>query len=171
MILWVESASQLRLDSQEREIIWCNKQQSDSLRLRRPGQIIFVEPRRGNVLKNSGLLKVLPFRLRNSDIVCAQTRQIGLDADQLLWFCIRQRTQQGRVHHAENCGRRTNAQCHCQNGNDSNPGRFAEHPQTETYILYQNVDEIASDRFATFFLEPLMASELDPCAAFCFSAC
>src|SRR5204862_6945291 len=73
MILWVESASQLRLDGQERKIIWCNKNKSDSRRLRRPGQIIFVEPRRGNVLKNSGLLKVPPFRLRNSDIVCAQT--------------------------------------------------------------------------------------------------
>src|SRR5437762_11919234 len=102
MILWVESASQLRLDGQEREIIWCNKQKSYSRRLRRPGQIIFVEPRRGNVLKNSGLLNVPPFRLRNSDIVCAQTCQIGLDDDQLLSLCILQRTQQRRLHHAEN---------------------------------------------------------------------
>jgi len=48
------------------------------------------------------------------------------------------------------------------------PGRFAEHPQTETYILYQNVDEVSGDRFPAFFLEPLMAPELDPRATLGF---
>src|SRR5882724_10485164 len=117
------------------------------------------------------MLKVLPFRFGNSNVVRTDSEKIILNAYQLLRLRVGQRFQQRRVHHAENRGRSTNAHCHCQNGNDSNPERFAEHPQTETYILYQNVDEIASDRFAAFFLEPLMATELDPCAAFCFSAC
>jgi len=51
-------------------------------------------------------------------------------------------------------------QCHRQYGSGGKPGRFAQHPQTETHILYQNVDEIAGDRFAAFFFESLMASDL-----------
>ena len=37
-----------------------------------------------------------------------------------------------------------------------------ERPETEAQILHQNVQKITGDRFAAFFFEPLMGSELDP---------
>jgi len=45
-----------------------------------------------------------------------------------------------------------------------------ERPQTEAQILNQNVDEVTGDRFAAFFLESLMTSELDPRATLSFDA-
>ncbi|HEX9383519.1 MAG TPA: hypothetical protein VF908_08975 [Gemmatimonadaceae bacterium] len=37
-----------------------------------------------------------------------------------------------------------------------------ERPETEAQILHQNVQKITGDRFAAFFFEPLLSSELDP---------
>ncbi|PYL96567.1 MAG: hypothetical protein DME27_09480 [Verrucomicrobia bacterium] len=37
-----------------------------------------------------------------------------------------------------------------------------ERPETEAQILHQNVQKITGDRFAAFFFEPFLASELDP---------
>ena len=46
---------------------------------------------------------------------------------------------------------------------DSREHRLSgERPETEAQILHQNVQKITGDRFAAFFFEPLMASELDP---------
>jgi hypothetical protein len=106
--------------------------------------------------------------LRYSDIPRAETGQIGLDTDQLLWLRVGQRTQQRRVYHAKNRSCRSNAQGDREDGDGGEPGRFPEHAQTEAKVLNKNVDKIPGDRFAAFLFESRFSSELDPRAAFCF---
>src|SRR5438270_10956810 len=116
------------------------------------------------------MLKILPFGLRYSDIPRADTGQIGLDTDQLLWLRVGQRTQQRRVYHAKNRSGRSNAEGNRQNGDRGEAGRFPKHPQTEAEVLEENVNKIAGDRIAAFLFESRFSAELDPRAAVCLGA-
>src|SRR5207253_10215430 len=141
----IESATEFRFHPQQRKVIRRDNKQPHPRWLGWAGQIIFVEPGRRNVFENSGLPEILPFGLRYSDIPCAETGQIGLDTDQLLWLRVGQRTQQRRVYHAKNRSCRSNTEGNRQDNNGSEPGRFPEHAQTEAKVLQENVDEIAGE--------------------------
>src|SRR5947208_16680729 len=129
MILWIETASQSRLHAQECKIIRRDNQQSHPRRLRRAGEIIFVEPGRRNVFENSGMLKIPPLRLGKSYILRADTGEITLNAYKLLRLRVRQWLQQRRVYQAKNRSCRSNAEGNRQNGDGGEPGRFPEHAQ------------------------------------------
>src|SRR5438309_3868094 len=161
MILWIETASQSRLHAQECKIIRRDDKQPHPRRLRRAGEIIFVEPGRRNVFENSGMLKILPLRLGKSYVLRADTGQIILNAYQLLRLRVRQRLQQRRVHHAKDCSGRSNAQGEREDDDCGEARRLAQHAKAETHVLYQSVDKIPGDRFPAFFFEALWAPELD----------
>ena len=66
VIVGIEDAAQLWLHVEHRKIIRGDKEQADTRRPRRAGEIIFIKPRWGNVLENAGVLEILPFGLRHS---------------------------------------------------------------------------------------------------------
>src|SRR5437588_11025631 len=115
MILWIETASQSRLHAQECKIIRRDDKQPHPRRLRRAGEIIFVEPGRRNVFENSGMLKILPLRLGKSYILRADTGKIILNAYESLRLRVRQWLQKRRVYHAKNRSCRFDTQGNRQN--------------------------------------------------------
>src|SRR5262249_8612153 len=113
VIARIKTPTQLRLHSQQFKIIWCNAHQANSRRLFRSREIIFVKPRRRNVLENSRTLQILPFGLRHSDIASADAGKIILNGYQLFGVWIRQRLQKRGINDSKDgrCGSNTERDC------------------------------------------------------------
>src|SRR6202030_4134430 len=90
MILGMEGAAQLWLYAEERKIIRRDKKNADVRWLRSAGEIVFVEPRRRDIFKNSRVLQILPFGLRHSYIPCPGPGEVSHDAHKLLRLRVRQ---------------------------------------------------------------------------------
>src|SRR4029077_9302562 len=82
------------------------------------------------------MLKVLPFRLRHSDVRCAEASKIILNAYQLLRVRVWQRPQQCSIDHRKDPGRGSNAQRHRDYRDESESRRFAELTQSELEIVH-----------------------------------
>ena len=139
MIIWMEGSAQLRFDAEELEIIRGDDQDADARRLRRAGEIVFIEPCWRNVFEDSGMLKVLPLGLGHSYIAGADAGEIVLDTDELVGLRIGQGMQECGVNNAEDRSCRTNAEGDRQDGDGGESGRLAQHAQGVANVLREVV--------------------------------
>ena len=143
-----------------------DQEYADAHRLRRCDEIVFVEPSRGDVVKNAGMLEVFPLRLRHPDILGPDARKIVLDADELLGLRIGERTQQRGIDDGENRGIGANAQGHGQDGDRREARRFAQGTKGVPDVLRQTIPPEP----ATGFVEVLFGVEFIAKGAPCSGA-
>jgi hypothetical protein len=85
--------------------------------------------------------------------------------DELPWIAHGERMQHQAIRHGEDRGVRADAEGEREYGDRGETRRFAQHAQAEAQVLNQGFKEMRALGFAAFFLELLVAAELEPGAS------
>ena len=148
----IEGASELGVNSQQREIRRRDDEQADARRRRRAREVVVVIPGRRDVLEDSRAREVLDLGIGHADVLGADARKVGLDADELLRPRIGQRVKQRRIDDAEDRGRGSDAERDRQNRDRGEARRLAQHPQRVARVL----NEVVPREPAPRLVEPLL---------------
>ena len=136
----IECATQLRVYTEDREVIRRNMLVAETLGLFTAGEVhVCAGAGKRHGLEYPGTLQVSPLRDGDPDVLRAYAGKIVLDAHQLGRVWIRQRVQQRGVDHAIDRGGGSDAQRHGGDRNERESRRSQKHanrvPQVEEQIL------------------------------------
>lgn len=111
-IVRIECATQLRVDTEDREVIRRATPEGDALGLCTSGEVHGREAVNRHELEDAGVLQVSPLRDGDADVLRADAGKVVLDAHQFGGVRVRQRVQQRGVDHAVDRGNGADAERH-----------------------------------------------------------
>src|ERR1700733_4859833 len=158
----IECATQLRVYTEDREVIWRNVIVTETLGLFTAGEV-YVCAGAGNRhgLEYPGALEVSPLRDGDPDVLGAYAGKIVLKAHQLGRVWVRQRMQQRGVDHAIDRGGGSDAQRHYGDRNERESRRSQKHANRVPQIEEQILEEGEALRVVVAFADRFRRSELE----------
>src|SRR5215472_17155572 len=141
-IVRIEGATQLRVCTEDREVVGRNGLETESLGLCTTGEV-YVCAVAGNChgLEYPGALEVSPLRDGGADVLRADAGQVVLDAHHLVRIWVRQRAQQRGVDYAIDRGGGPDAQRHRGNRDERKSRRSQKHANRVTQIEEQILEK------------------------------
>jgi hypothetical protein len=161
-IVRIECAAQLRVYSEDREVIRRNLLEAETQGLCTAGEVhVFTDAGNRRGLEYPRTLEVSPLRDGDADALRAYAGKVVLDADQLGRVWIRQRVQQRGVNHAIDRGSGSDAQRHCGDRNERESRRSQKHANRVPQVEEQILDEGNAVLGVVLFADRFGRSELE----------